>query len=257
MMSEVPMRYDAAASSPILAAVYSNNLVRQRPAEVQFASNGESTAAQKFKACREHAAAFKHGNGENTRVNFMTKTAHSQRTRGARNSICVLQHYVGATTSTLTWKKVEDTIIFPTFYGSPSAQKNATDGEDRVFELVSDDFHLDNEPTASGKPTAAEGAIPHEKYECGYCGSVKASTSAGSDGRVRIRCECGGKHGDGKSRMHAKWILFSESPDNQDAISVDTFCSEQSTSPTGDTDDVPEAKAPKRRALMASHPYHR
>ena len=25
------------------------------------------------------------------------------------------------------------------------------------------------------------------------------------DGRVRIRCDCGGKHGDGKSRMHANW----------------------------------------------------
>ena len=52
-------------------------------------------------------------------------------------------------------------------------------------------------------------------------------------------------------------LSLNQSPDNQDAISVDTFCSEQSTSPTGDTDDVPEAKAPKRRALMASHPYHR
>jgi len=42
-------------------------------------------------------------------------------------------------------------------------------------------------------------------YACGYCGTRKASTSAGGDGRVRIRCECGGKHKDRKARMHANW----------------------------------------------------
>jgi len=45
-------------------------------------------------------------------------------------------------------------------------------------------------------------------YQCGYCKVVKVSTSTGGDGRVRIRCECGGKHQDGKPRMHAKWKLF-------------------------------------------------
>jgi len=43
------------------------------------------------------------------------------------------------------------------------------------------------------------------EYECGYCAVRKVSSSSGSDGRVRIRCECGGKHADGKARMHARW----------------------------------------------------
>lgn len=42
-------------------------------------------------------------------------------------------------------------------------------------------------------------------YACGYCGVKKTSCSTGKDGRVRIRCECGGKHRDGKARMHANW----------------------------------------------------
>ena len=40
-------------------------------------------------------------------------------------------------------------------------------------------------------------------YACSYCGRLKASTSTGQDGRIRIRCECGGKHRDGSERMHA------------------------------------------------------
>eukprot|EP00656_Telonema_subtile_P041897 TRINITY_DN4722_c0_g1_i2.p1 TRINITY_DN4722_c0_g1~~TRINITY_DN4722_c0_g1_i2.p1 ORF type:complete len:326 (-),score=73.53 TRINITY_DN4722_c0_g1_i2:284-1261(-) len=48
-------------------------------------------------------------------------------------------------------------------------------------------------------------------YQCGYCRSVKSSSSAGADGRVRIRCECGGKHKDGKARMHANWNLVKAS----------------------------------------------
>ena len=64
------------------------------------------------------------------------------------------------------------------------------------------------------------------KYTCEYCGTEKESTSTGQDGRsppasppaqllhllihyysvrrVRIRCECGGKYGDGGARMHAR-----------------------------------------------------
>lgn len=48
-------------------------------------------------------------------------------------------------------------------------------------------------------------------YQCGYCRAVKSSSSAGADGRVRIRCECGGKHKDGKARMHANWNLVKSS----------------------------------------------
>lgn len=50
------------------------------------------------------------------------------------------------------------------------------------------------------------------EYQCGYCGERKISTSAGGDGRVRIRCDCGGKHSDGEPRMHAKWKMCTDTP---------------------------------------------
>jgi len=53
--------------------------------------------------------------------------------------------------------------------------------------------------------TIADARAAEPWYMCGYCGVRKPSTSAGGDGRVRIRCECGGKHQDRKSRMHANW----------------------------------------------------
>eukprot|EP00658_Telonema_sp_P-2_P026645 TRINITY_DN20779_c0_g1_i4.p2 TRINITY_DN20779_c0_g1~~TRINITY_DN20779_c0_g1_i4.p2 ORF type:complete len:108 (+),score=24.94 TRINITY_DN20779_c0_g1_i4:77-400(+) len=49
--------------------------------------------------------------------------------------------------------------------------------------------------------------LQYIEYVCGYCGTRKVSTSIGRDGRVRIRCDCGGKHSDGVPRMHAKWSL--------------------------------------------------
>jgi len=52
--------------------------------------------------------------------------------------------------------------------------------------------------------------LQYLEYECGYCKVRKVSTSTGGDGRVRIRCECGGKHSDGQPRMHAKWKLCRE-----------------------------------------------
>lgn len=52
--------------------------------------------------------------------------------------------------------------------------------------------------------------LQYLEYECGYCKVRKVSTSTGGDGRVRIRCECGGKHQDGQPRMHAKWKLKGE-----------------------------------------------
>tara|TARA_B100000513_G_C11898946_1_gene184805 strand:- start:835 stop:1371 length:537 start_codon:yes stop_codon:yes gene_type:complete len=42
-------------------------------------------------------------------------------------------------------------------------------------------------------------------YACKYCGLRKEAAIASADGRVRIRCPCGGKHADGKTRMHANW----------------------------------------------------
>lgn len=50
------------------------------------------------------------------------------------------------------------------------------------------------------------------EYQCGYCGERKISTSAGGDGRVRIRCDCGGKHQDRVPRMHAKWKMCTDTP---------------------------------------------
>lgn len=44
-----------------------------------------------------------------------------------------------------------------------------------------------------------------QDYQCGYCHHIRTSASACSDGRVRIRCACGGKHRDGNPRMHANW----------------------------------------------------
>ena len=42
-------------------------------------------------------------------------------------------------------------------------------------------------------------------YICKYCGLRKEAAMASADGRVRIRCPCGGKHADGIVRMHANW----------------------------------------------------
>ena len=71
----------------------------------------------------------------------------------------------------------------------------------------------DNNSANNGKlQPATEGGAGEQRggqymeYECGYCGQCKVSTSSRADGRVRIRCECGGKHRDNKARMHTKWI---------------------------------------------------
>jgi len=48
------------------------------------------------------------------------------------------------------------------------------------------------------------------RYSCSYCGRVKASSSTGHDGRIRIRCECGGKYADSSPRMHAMWTAVKE-----------------------------------------------
>lgn len=44
-----------------------------------------------------------------------------------------------------------------------------------------------------------------QDYGCGYCGVHRTSASACSDGRVRIRCECGGVRQDSIPRIHANW----------------------------------------------------
>lgn len=49
-----------------------------------------------------------------------------------------------------------------------------------------------------------------QDYSCKYCGTVKTSASLCNDGRVRIRCTCGGQRQDGVPRMHAKWQPLQE-----------------------------------------------
>lgn len=71
---------------------------------------------------------------------------------------------------------------------------------------------------------AHEAKGSEQDYACGYCGHARTSASACSDGRVRIRCACGGKHRDGKPRMHANWKLVKK-PSN-DALSTNTSTSE-------------------------------
>ena len=44
-----------------------------------------------------------------------------------------------------------------------------------------------------------------QRYSCTYCSVVKTSASLCADGRVRIRCWCGGHRQDGQKRMHANW----------------------------------------------------
>ena len=53
------------------------------------------------------------------------------------------------------------------------------------------------------RPTvkAAQRAV----WKCLYCGNCKVSSSLARDGRTRIRCNCGGKFGDGQERLHANW----------------------------------------------------
>jgi len=63
-------------------------------------------------------------------------------------------------------------------------------------------------PSILGKRTERE---EEPVYSCAYCGTKKTSTSAASDGRVRIRCKCGGKYNDNKPRLHANWKRVTES----------------------------------------------
>jgi len=92
----------------------------------------------------------------------------------------------------------------------------STDTESSANDKVHVKTQLEDEaptlPVASGitetkkdDEESKADAEQYSEYECGYCSTRKVSTSAGSDGRVRIRCECGGKHCDNKPRMHAKW----------------------------------------------------
>jgi len=86
------------------------------------------------------------------------------------------------------------------------------------------------------------------EYQCGYCGERKISTSAGGDGRVRIRCECGGKHADNQPRMHAKWKMCTDTPLPPDTEDVEGIAMGAMVGGRPFTN-------PKRAALAASAPY--
>ena len=86
-------------------------------------------------------------------------------------------------------------------FAPPTAQQVKTE-PDTCLELVGHK-HLKREAPAHGDLVC----LQYLEYQCGYCKANKVSTSTGGDGRVRIRCDCGGKHQDGKPRMHAKWKL--------------------------------------------------
>lgn len=70
-----------------------------------------------------------------------------------------------------------------------------------------------------------------QNYRCGYCGARRTSASSCTDGRVRIRCPCGGLHKDNRPRMHAKWIKLSED-ESQASSPVTAVLSMQLTSPS-------------------------
>ena len=51
--------------------------------------------------------------------------------------------------------------------------------------------------SAAGRPNRI-------RFKCGHCGQIKMTTSGSTNGRTRIRCECGGHLRDGIPRMHSK-----------------------------------------------------
>jgi hypothetical protein len=65
---------------------------------------------------------------------------------------------------------------------------------------------LDMRTTSSQRSYKLEAvAEDMDTYVCNYCKRHKVSASKGQDGRVRIRCVCGGKHRDDTPRMYAQW----------------------------------------------------
>ena len=97
------------------------------------------------------------------------------------------------------------TMTFSPQLTSTSVKSSACPLHPRDVTLEADLEVAESTPSSPGGGGGGGGG--YTEYECGYCGERKVSTSTGGDGRVRIRCECGGKHGDRKARMHAKWTL--------------------------------------------------
>ena len=89
---------------------------------------------------------------------------------------------------------------------SGSEEGTRTPTEDYVLPVVVVNRNWHVEGAQSYKRSKAhKGRGIEQDYICGYCRRRKTSASACADGRVRIRCECGGQHADNKPRMHATW----------------------------------------------------
>ena len=76
-----------------------------------------------------------------------------------------------------------------------------TDAKQQVLKQSAQDYASINQHKA-GKGQRAKGMM--NVYACYYCGTKKWSSSMGSDGKVRIRCSCGGSKQDDKPRMHVR-----------------------------------------------------
>jgi len=82
----------------------------------------------------------------------------------------------------------------PRAESEPTAKRQKRSAPDE--ELARHDYRPSKAHKALGIP---------QDYICGYCGIHRTSASACSDGRVRIRCDCGGVRQDKIPRMHAHW----------------------------------------------------
>lgn len=133
----------------------------------------------------------------------------------------------------------------------PAPQKKAPAAAKPKAIVVSDAPVVHREGYMRSKAHEARGV--EQDYACGYCGHARTSASACSDGRVRIRCACGGKHRDGKPRMHANWKPVTgkvvKKEEDSDAASANTtgttsdlvqVTSQMSLGACGDTGSLPK-----------------
>ena len=99
-------------------------------------------------------------------------------------------------------------------------KENAELGEKvRTLEAKNEELEAENARLKKGKRThdqAEQGHQGHQQtgilFSCRYCKKKKWSNSCNAqDGRVRIRCECGGKNKDGNPRQHAMWDPVTQS----------------------------------------------
>jgi len=100
-----------------------------------------------------------------------------------------------------TWHQMTDTTGMSIYDNMVTTWSVGTGNEFNVHGLARQVRETPKRPT----PKPAAKLI---KYSCVYCGQIKVSASTGQDGRIRIRCECGGKRRDNSSRVHAMWNVM-------------------------------------------------